>query len=231
MTDPYWLVVASFILAGVPVFISLGTAYLKVFIVLGILRNGLGTQNTPGTMVIMALSLAITGIIMEPVLRECIQAIQQLEKESDQPVAGTQAQLSRGIVKYARALKPWKAFMLTHTGKRELYMFDRLRENRRGEKEPDPKSARIAATVETTPYSVLLPAFVTSELKEGFAMACALLLPFLVIDIAVSNILVGLGMYMVSPVLISLPIKLFVFVSVDGWLLVIQGLVRSYHTG
>jgi type III secretion protein R len=218
MENPFWIIVFSFVMAGVPMLVSLGTSYIKVHIVLGMLRNGLGTQNVPGSMVIAALSLAVTGIVMEPVLQETLAVIESKEfQEVEDPFELLSGEL------LADLLQPWKEFMSQHAGEKEVKVFSRLRETSQGATEQE--------GVSQDSISVVVPAFIVSELKESFAMAFALLLPFLVIDLVVSNILVGLGMFMVSPVLISLPLKLMIFVFADGWLLLVHGLIHSYQLG
>ena len=228
--NPLWILLFTFVVAGVPLFVSLGTSYVKVHIVLGMLRNGLGTQNVPGPMVVAALSLAITGVVMAPVLQKTCTALEELEVSED-----TELLELLKSTELSKVFQPWRAFMQVHAGERELLVFTSLQQNTAFENDQDEASDLVERPGENDlsdpAYASLVPAFIVSELKEAFAMAFALLLPFLVIDVVVSNILVGLGMYMVSPVLISLPLKLLIFVFADGWLLVVNGLIRSYQVG
>lgn len=224
MENPFWIIIFSFLMAGIPVLASLGTAYIKVHIVLGMLRNGLGTQNIPGALIIAALSIMITCMVMAPVFVETIRLVDKADfKDVTDPIL---------LVKnpqMADILVPWKRFMFTHAGSRELQVFESLQHVGTDSSRAEEFSAR--PDFESSTYAVVVPAFVVSELKEAFAMAFALLLPFLVIDMVVSTVLAGLGMFMVSPVLISLPLKLLLFVFADGWLLIVHGLVRSYQLG
>lgn len=224
MENPFWIICFSFLMAGIPVLVSLGTAYIKVHIVLGMLRNGLGTQNIPGALIIAALSLMITGIVMAPVFVETVRLVDKTDlKDVSDPISLVKNPNIAGI------LVPWKRFMYSHAGARELQVFKNLQSDNSELSSPDAVVTR--PDFESSAYTVVVPAFVVSELKEAFAMAFALLLPFLVIDMVVSTILAGLGMFMVSPVLISLPLKLLLFVFADGWLLIVHGLVRSYQLG
>lgn len=208
---PYWLLAATFLMALVPVALGACTSYLKISIVLGMLRNALGTQQAPGGLIVMTLSLALSLSIMAPVLEESLAAADAL-RASDLAQPPRQEAL-----KAAAALgAPWRRFMLLHAGSRELQMLASLN--------------ALPGAGDDPPLSVLLPAFAISELKEAFAMGFVLLLPFLVIDLVVANVLAGLGMYMMSPVMISLPLKLLLFVVADGWLLLCRALLLSYRT-
>ncbi|MCB0335660.1 MAG: EscR/YscR/HrcR family type III secretion system export apparatus protein, partial [Bdellovibrionales bacterium] len=120
--------------------------------------------------------------------------------------------------------EPFAEFMRFHSGKRELETLQRLAPSLERELSQD-------SSDEPTALHIALPAFVLTELKEAFAMGFVLLLPFLAIDLIVANILVGLGMFMVSPVMVALPLKLLLFIMADGWLLLTQGLIRSYGAG
>ncbi|MBX7136689.1 MAG: EscR/YscR/HrcR family type III secretion system export apparatus protein [Oligoflexia bacterium] len=203
--NPLVLVGVSVALALLPVLVGVGTCYLKLNIVLGMLRNGLGTQSVPGNMLCAVLALALTAALMGPVVK---QGARELEAHGDLKT------LEKGDFSVLRhAAEPWRQFMLRHVGASELQFAAELNSE--------------AAAEERSFFSVLL-AFTLSELKESFAMGLALLLPFLVIDLVVSNILAGLGMFMMSPVMISVPLKLLLFVSADGWLLLSKALVSSY---
>ena len=209
---PYWMLTAAFLIALLPLLVGVCTSYLKISIVLTMLRSGLGTQQTPGGLIVMTLSLALTALVMAPVIQETAAEAEKIEFAwlSEKPDAARMSSL-------VPLVSPLRRFMADHSGIRELAVLSELS----GTPPPEP------------PYSadlrVLMPAFVLSELKEGFAMGFVLLLPFLVVDLIVANILAGLGMYMVSPVMISLPLKLLLFVLCDGWLLLGKGLIASYR--
>jgi len=219
---PAWFLVISLGLAMIPAVLGMFTSYLKISVVLHLLRSGLGTQQVPSASVIMVLSLALTCFIMAPQFDSSLQRANELEI-LDPELAGEKITLKN--VGYV--LEPWKSFMLTHSGERELELFSLLK---------DQESSQ-AEQVEEQPESlepswrILLPAYVVSELQKAFLIGFLILLPFLVIDLIVSNILVGMGMFMVSPVLIALPLKLALFVLSDGWMLLAKGLVYSYQGG
>lgn len=207
---PYMLLVSAFVLGFVPIAVGACTSYLKISIVLGMLRNALGTQHAPGALIVMVLSVALSMYVMQPVIDQTLSAAQSLPLQTvfEKPSLD-------GLRKLEPLAAPWRGFMEKHAGKREVRTFASL-------------DGAPAASAENS-WRVLLPAFVVSELKQAFAMGFVLLLPFLVIDLIVANILVGMGMQMVSPVMIALPLKLLLFVLSDGWLLLSRGLILSYR--
>jgi type III secretory pathway component EscR len=218
LINPVWYLASAVLFALIPVAVGLLTSYVKISIVLGIIKNALGTQHAPGAMVTLALSLALTGLTMNPVIKETVE----ISKTLDYAIISKSPSLEV-IAALSPLLSPWELFLRKNTGKRELAALS-LAVNRSPEKAEE--EIDIQQKIE---FSLLLPAFLLTELKEGFSMAFIVLLPFLAIDLIVSNILMGLGMMMVSPVLISLPIKLILFVISDSWLLIAQGLIRSYQ--
>ncbi len=213
--SPETLLVLSVAIALVPLLISVGTCYLKFSIVLGILRSGFGTQQAPSASLIMALSLVMSLVVMEPVVTETASHLSRVQ-------AGTLAgrPISALLDELQASFAPWRAFLEQHCGERERAAFRGL-------------ARRQGATVEGAPapdsLATVLAAFVVTEVKGGFLTAFLLLLPFFVIDMVVANLLVGLGLTMVSPVVVSLPLKLLLFISSDGWLLLAQSLIRSYR--
>lgn len=211
--NPSVVLVLALAVAVVPIVIAMMTSFIKVSVVLGMLRSGLGAQQVPGNMVIMALSLSMTCYIMAPVISSSVPLFSQinLQKLGDSPT-------DQELEKITLAVAPWRGFLERHSGSREIASLEALSVDRETDTQAQHKS-----------WAILIPAFVLSELKEAFAMAFVLLLPFLVIDLVVANILAGMGMYMVSPNMISLPIKLILFVSVDGWILLTRGMIMSYQ--
>lgn len=219
---PYWLIIASSMFALIPVGLALVTSYMKVSIVLGMLRSGLGTPQVPSGSVIMALSFALTAFIMAPVAKESAEIIASQKLPSFKESPSLQSLKSLILI-----LDPWKKFMNSQAGESEKRFFREMRMSflkKAGKPLDDEGEGDLPKTLQ-----IVLPAFVFSELKEAFAMAFVVLLPFLIIDLVVANILVGLGMYMVSPVMISLPLKLFLFVGSDAWMFLARGLVESYQ--
>ena len=220
MTNPFWLIVAASLIALLPIVIGLLTSYIKVSVVLGMLRSGIGAQQVPSGLIIMALSLAMTLYIMAPVIDETFL----LTSQTELPAAGSMPTIE-SLKKLVPLTVPWKAFMQKHAGHREILVLQALADD-----SPSDETKIAAPHSETTSLRVLIPAFVLTEIKEGFAMGFVLLLPFLAIDLIVANILAGMGMYMLSPVMISLPLKLILFVAADGWILLTKGLITSYAT-
>jgi len=225
--NPIWLVVFTAVFAALPLLVGVATSYLKISIVLGILRSGLGTQHTPGALVTMVLSLALSLYIMAPVFEASYQAASAMKLEERLRSPSPDMLVSLGPV-----LKPWRDFMLHHAGRREIETLTLLATPRIAAATVD-SGAGLAQTVHENvdpALLVLIPAFILSEVKEAIAMAFVLVLPFMVIDLIVANVLAGMGMYMLSPVIISLPLKLILFVAVDGWLLLAKGLIASYQS-
>ncbi len=209
--NPASMIAIAAATALLPLLLSICTSYLKFSIVLGLLRSGIGAQNIPGALVVAALSLGLTICVMRPVFNETLQLLQTL------PV---QEALDKPSLKSWEMLlplrEPLQRFLERNAGVRELETFAALQK-------------RSDVLGQEKDFAVITAAFVLSELKEAFSLGFLLLLPFLVIDTVIANILVGMGMYMVSPVLITLPLKLLLFVVADGWLLLIEGLANSYQ--
>ncbi len=185
------------------------TAFTRIIIVLSILRQALGTQQTPPNQVLIALALFLTFYVMQPVFQQIYDLA--LAPALDDGLPQTEA--------LSRASDIIKLFMVEHTRQTDLLMF------------ADMAGAGPFDSPETVPFHVLLPAFLTSELKTAFQIGFLLFLPFLVIDIVIASILMSLGMMMVSPVMVALPFKLLLFVLVDGWALTVGSLVAGYGLG
>ena len=185
------------------------TAFTRIIIVLSILRQALGTQQTPPNQVLIALALFLTFYVMQPIFV-------QLNDLALSPVLDGQMAQSEGLAIGADIMK---RFMLEHTRQPDLLMFSEM-----AGQGPFAKSEEV-------PLHILLPAFLTSELKTAFQIGFLLFLPFLVIDIVIASILMALGMMMVSPVMVALPFKLLLFVLVDGWALTVGSLAAGYGLG
>lgn len=212
---PLWLLGLSVAVALLPTLIALTTSYLKVSVVVGMMKSALGIQHAPGVMGEMALTLAVTIYVMTPVVEETALHLSKV------PIQAFLASPSQDTAKaLLPAFAPIRRFLSTHAGDREVYELS---------------DAAVAGdevqTKEEAPLKVLLPAFILTELKEGFSMGFRLLLPFLAVDLIVANILAGMGMMMVSPTMITLPLKLLLFVAADGWLLLTRALIASYQVG
>jgi flagellar biosynthetic protein FliP len=200
------IVVVMTLLTLAPSLIMLMTSFTRIVIVLGFVRSAIGVQNAPANQIIIGLSLFLTFFIMGPVF-------DRMNTEAIQPyLAGKMTSVDA----LDKASVPLKDFMLRQTRTRDLEFFLEL-----GRFGPTP--------VKDLPLRVIVPAFVLSELQTAFQMGFLLFLPFLVIDLLVSSVLMALGMMMMPPVVVSLPFKLLLFVLVDGWHLVVRALVESFH--
>ncbi len=220
---PGWYVGLMFLLALIPFLLGTLTSYLKMSIALGVLRNGFGAQQVPNNTVVVALSLVLSLYVMQPVLGEITVRAAELP-----PVALSKFPARADIAPYLSVLLPWREFLLRHAGQREIGVLTRLE---RANSKSEPAADDGKALLEDISLATLIPAFMLTELREGMMIGFVLLLPFIIIDLVVANLLAGLGMYMMSPTILSLPLKLLLFVSVDGWLLISRGLIASYSTG
>ncbi len=211
--SPETLLIVSLGIGLVPILVALGTCYLKFSIVLSLLRTGFGTQQAPSSSLVMALSMVMSLLVMQPVIESTFSAFQRI-KIGDVRSGNIGELLTHG----AAVVAPWRAFLVAHSGEREVKTFQRLsRSDERG------------ATDEEISLPTAMAAFVLSEIKKGFIIAFILLIPFFVIDLVVGNLLVALGLTMMSPSTVTLPLKVLIFVSTDGWLLLAKGLVASYR--
>jgi flagellar biosynthetic protein FliP len=195
-------------LSFIPAFVMLMTSFTRIIIVFAILRQALGLQTTPSNQVLIGLALFLTLFIMAPVF-------DRINNDALQPYLNEQLTAQDAI---ARAEGPIKDFMLAQTRQSDLDMFMRLS-----------KRTDIASP-DQAPLTIVVPAFVTSELKTAFQIGFMIFIPFLVIDLVVASVLMGMGMMMLSPMIISLPFKLMLFVLVDGWSLIMGTLASSFGT-
>ena len=230
-TDPFSLIVLFVGLSLLPFVAMIATSYLKIVVVMSLIRNALGIQSIPPNMVINALAMILTFYIMAPIASES-WSIAQSELAKTAPAAASAdkqgttatnqvAALSISTEAIGKAAEPFRKFLSDHTSARERAFFVSTAETLWG-KNGEP------AVVDPESFYILLPSFCVSELTKAFQIGFLVYLPFIAIDIIVSNILLAMGMMMVSPVTISLPFKLLLFVMVNGWTLLIQGLVRGY---
>ena len=228
-TNPFSLIVLLVGLSLLPFVAMVATSYLKIVVVMSLIRNALGIQSIPPNMVVNALAMILTFYIIAPVASES-WGILQTELAAHRKTVPAAAQSSAPASAdgqwfetdaIAKAAEPFRAWLSAHTADRERAFFVNTAETLWG-KDGEP------AVVDPESYYILLPAFCVSELTKAFQIGFLVYLPFIAIDIIVSNILLAMGMMMVSPVTISLPFKLLLFVMVNGWTLLIQGLVRGY---
>lgn len=191
-----------------PAVLLLMTSFTRIVIVLGILRTALGTQQTPSNQVLIGLALFLTMFVMRPVFEQVWTT--SLEPYLDERIDARSALML--------AAEPVRAFMLAQTRESDLALFISM------------SGAAAPATPDDVSFWVLLPSFVTSELKTAFQIGFLLFIPFLIIDLVVASVLMSMGMMMLSPLIISLPFKLMLFVLVDGWNLLLGTLAGSFLT-
>lgn len=195
-------------LSFIPAVLLMMTSFTRIIIVLSLLRNALGTPTAPPNQVLLGLSLFLTFFVMSPVLT-------RVYDEAYKPFSEDKMSMEVAIDKGAQ---PLREFMLRQTREADLALFTRL--------------AQIPSLQgpEAVPMRVLVPAYVTSELKTAFQIGFTIFIPFLLIDLVVASVLMALGMMMVPPATISLPFKLMLFVLVDGWQLLLGSLAQSFYT-
>jgi type III secretion protein R len=196
------------------------TSFVKISVVLSILRSAMGTQQIPPTQVITGLSFILTIYIMAPVGIEIKNQTQDLIEQRTGRALLSSANAEVVLTAAKRATEPVRQFLLKHAHAKERALFlDLARKLRKPED-------RVGLTDKD--LIILVPSFVISELKEAFEIGFILFVPFIIIDMVVSNILLAMGMFMLSPVTVSLPFKLLLFILVDGWYLLARGLVLGY---
>jgi flagellar biosynthetic protein FliP len=182
------------------------TSFTRIIIVFAILRQALGLQQSPSNQILIGLALFLTLFIMAPVFEQVnVEALQPYVNET---ITAREA--------FDNATRPFHTFMLSQTREADLSMFMEIAD------------ARNIDSAEEVPLNILVPAFVTSELKTAFQIGFILFIPFLVIDIVVASILMAMGMMMLSPLIISLPFKIMLFVLVDGWVMIMGTLAASF---
>lgn len=202
------LVILLTVLSLAPSILIMTTSFVRIIVVLSLLRTAVGLQQSPPNAVLVSLALFLTAFIMAPVFT-------QAYGEGIQPYLDGQIETEEA---FTRTTQPVKMFMLAHTREDDLALFFGI-----AQIEPE--------TPDATPLHVVAPAFMISELRRAFEIGFLLFIPFLIIDLVVASILMSMGMMMLPPVIISLPFKLIFFVLVDGWRLVTGSLVESFQTG
>ncbi len=194
------------VLTLLPAILLMMTSFTRIIIVLAILRQALGTASTPSNQVLLGLALFLSLFIMSPVL-------EQVNDQAVQPYIQEQISMIDAL---KIAAEPFKTFMLAQTRETDIRMF------------ADIAGIDAISSPQDTPMRLLLPAFVTSELKTAFQIGFMIFIPFVIIDLVVASVLMSMGMMMLSPMIISLPFKLMLFVLVDGWALIMGTLASSF---
>jgi len=195
------------VLTFLPAILLMMTSFTRFIIVFSLLRHALGLQQTPPNQVLIGLALFLTLFVMSPVFDQVY-------------TSGIRPYMTRHISQeqaFTRVLRPFRDFMFRQTKEKELTLFMEMA------KLPKPKG------VDDIPTRVIIPAFITSELKAAFQIGFILFIPFLIIDMVIASVLMAMGMLMLPPVLISLPFKLMLFVLVDGWSLLVGSMVRGFQ--
>ena len=215
---PLVLMVALGVMALIPFVALMVTSFVKIAVVLSIVRSALGTQQIPPTQVITGLAIILTVYIMAPVGLEMYRATGGMVDQQGELMSGQ----TIGLVLQAsdKAKEPMREFLIKHSTLKDRSMFYGLAKRMRTERDKGDVTERD--------FMIVIPSFVISELKQAFQIGFILFVPFIVIDMVVANILLALGMHMLSPTTISMPFKLLLFVLVDGWYLISKGLVISY---
>ncbi|MEO1525618.1 MAG: type III secretion system export apparatus subunit SctR [Planctomycetota bacterium] len=212
LPEPLYLVVILLFLGLAPFVGLMVTSFIKIVVVLSLIRNALGVQSIPPNMVINGLAIILTIHIMNPVAQETFEIVRAQEVDT--------AEFESIIDAVEDAKVPLKTFLLKHTSERERVFFY----NSAKRLWPEERHSSLS----DDDMMILVPAFTVSELTSAFQIGFLIYLPFIAIDIIVSNILLAMGMMMVSPMTISLPFKLLLFVVVDGWTRLIHALVLTY---
>jgi flagellar biosynthetic protein FliP len=195
------------VLALAPSILIMMTSFIRIIIVLSFLRRALGTQTLPPDQIMVGLALFMTLFVMMPVLTE-------INQNALQPYLAEEIQFREAV---DVAIKPVRNFMLRQVSEKDVALFVRI------SRMPPPR------TVDDLPLEVIIPAFITSELKTGFIIGFILFIPFLVIDMVVASVLLSMGMMMLPPTMIAMPFKIILFVMVDGWHLIVRQLVVSFR--
>lgn len=195
-------------LSFLPALLLLMTAFTRIIIVLSLLRSAIGTPSSPPNQVLIGLALFLTFFVMSPVL-------DKIYSDAYLPFSENKITLQQA---YDRGSAPLKTFMLRQTRETDLALFVRI------------SNSEPLQSADDVPMKILVPAYVTSELKTAFQIGFVVFIPFLIIDMVVASVLMSMGMMMVSPSVISLPFKIMLFVLADGWNLLIGSLVQSFYT-
>ena len=214
--DPIGLVIMLSALSLLPMLLICTTCFLKVSMVLMIVRNAIGVQQVPPSIALYSIALAITIFVMAPTFTEIKEAL---------PISSSRDFLQKPLTvdTLARAGEPLRRFMIKNTPIERRQHFLEIAKKQWGE--------NYSKNVNDTDYMILIPAFVISEIQVAFEVGFVLYVPFVVIDLLISNLLLALGMQMVSPMVISLPLKILLFIILNGWLKLFEGLVESYQRG
>jgi type III secretion protein R len=217
---PLVLILAMAALSLIPFALLMVTSFVRISVVLSILRSAIGTPSVPPTQVLTGLALVLTIAVMAPTAQRMYAAMKPALATAAGADLGAGETLGALGTAADRGKEPLREFILKHTDRRDRASFLAVTLKMRAPAE--------RAGVSDRDFGVIVPAFVTSELRRAFQIGFLLFVPFLVVDMVIANLLLALGMHMLSPTTVSLPFKLLLFVVADGWTLVIRGLLQSY---
>ncbi len=208
ITTSLMIVFVVTVISLAPAILIMTTSFTRIIVVLGFLRQAMATQQSPPNQVLIGLALFLTGFIMAPTYREVY----------DKAIAPyARGEIVNQTEALNLALKPVRSFMFKQVGARDLALFIEIAKMER------PK------TPDDVPTHVLIPAYILSEMRIAFQIGFIIYIPFLIIDMVVASVLMAMGMMMLPPVLVSLPFKIIMFVLADGWYLLVESLIRSFH--
>lgn len=205
--DNIKLLIMLTVLSLLPSFLVMMTSFTRIIVVLGFTRNALGTQQAPPNQVLIGLALFLTVFIMAPTFNT-------INKEAVKPFLENKINQEQAM---SKAAKPMREFMLKQTREKDLGLFLDIS-----------KVDKTKITKDNVPLYIVIPSFIISELQTAFKIGFLIFIPFLIIDIVVASILMSMGMFMLPPVMISLPFKILLFVMVDGWYLLVKSLVMGF---
>jgi flagellar biosynthesis protein FliP len=205
-SEPLEVLIGLTLLSIVPFLVVMCTSFVRIIVVLSLVRSAIGASALPPNAVLTGLALVLTLAVMAP-------TAQRIARDAVDPYSHGRISPSQAL---KRAISPLRSFMLRQTRSADIELFDRV-------------AHRAPTADRTVSLTVLVPAFMVGELRSAFAIGFALYLPFVAIDLAVAAMLMGLGMMMLSPPVVSLPVKLLLFVMVDGWSLVCGGVAASFR--
>ena len=218
--NPINTVILLGLLSLLPFLLMMTTSFLKFAVVFSILRNALGTQQIPPNPVIIGLAVLMSVYVMSPVGSEIYEVLEpEIQAETEADTMSNQGAKFL-LESFDKARPPMRDFLQKHAHQKEVDFFFQWAQRMGPEKWQE--------ELDSSSLIVLIPAFAISELTEAFAIGFLIFLPFLVVDMVISNILLAMGMHMLSPVVVSLPFKLLLFVMADGWTLLTRGLLQGY---
>lgn len=221
VSKPLVLLVVLAALAMVPFIVMMVTSFVKIAVVLALIRNAIGTQQVPPNVIITGLALILTVYIMMPVGYDVYRAAGTVINQGTNQPLMSQASVQLLTEAVGLGKEPVRNFLIKHVHQKDRELFFNLALKLR-------TNEADRAEIKDNDFINLIPAFVVSELAEAFEIGFILFLPFVIIDLVIANVLLALGMFQISPITISLPFKLLLFVLVDGWHLIAKGLILGY---